>query len=213
MEDRSAEIMKGLEDAGLLALFSPALVAKMNHAGLSRFEKALGLLPDDARWRAARFGTFLYALTEKLSPKDKAALIKTTEMPKGDVAEWQKLDAKAKKLETALKAARIRKASQVYHIVSVASPEEVLFTLYHSTAKPVQERLRNHFEKYVQQIAEITQEEWDSIPVKPGTPKYAKARDAFITQRLDRRVKKVVEEPPPTAPPAPEPVMGRRGIR
>jgi len=213
MEDRSAEIMKGLEDAGLLALFSPALVAKMNHAGLSRFEKALGLLPDDARWRAARFGTFLYALTEKLSPKDKATLIKTTEMPKGDVAEWQKLDVKAKKLETALKAARIRKASQVYHIVSVAAPEEILFTLYHSTAKPVQERLRNHFDKYLQQIAEITQEEWDSIPVKPGTPKYAKARDAFITQRLDRRVKKVVEEPPPTAPPAPEPVMGRRGIR
>ena len=213
LEDRSAEIIKGLEEAGLLSLFSPALTAKPNHVGLARFEKVLSLLPDDARWRSARFGTFLYALTEKLSPKDKAALVKTTEMPKTDVAEWQKLEAKAKKLESALKAARVRKASHVYHIVNAASPEDILFTLYHSTLKPVQERLRNHFGKYVQMIAEITPEEWDSIPVKPGTPKYAKAREAFITQRLDRRPKKVVEEPPPSAPPVPEPVMGRRGGR
>ena len=213
LEDRSAEIVKGLEEAGLLSLFSPALIAKPNHAGLARFEKILTLLPDDTRWRCARFGTFLYALTEKLSPKDKAALVKSTEMPKSDVAEWQKLELKAKKLESALKAARVRKASHVYHIVSAAAPEDILFTLYHSTLKPVQERLRNHFGKYVQMIAEVTPEEWDSIPVKPGTPKYAKAREAFITQRLDRRPKKVIEEPPPTVPPVPEPVMGRRGGR
>jgi tRNA nucleotidyltransferase (CCA-adding enzyme) len=213
LEDRSAEIVKGLEEAGLLTLFSPALTAKPNHVGLARFEKLLALLPDDARWRCARFGPFLYALTEKLSPKDKAALVKSTEMPKTDVAEWQKLELKAKKLESALKAARVRKASHVYHIVSAAAPEDILFTLYHSALKPVQERLRNHFGKYVQMIAEVTPEEWDSIPVKPGTPKYAKAREAFITQRLDRRPKKVIEEPPPTVPPVPEPVMGRRGGR
>jgi hypothetical protein len=169
------------------------------------------VVPDDNRWRAARFGPFLYALTEKLSPKDKAALIKATEMSKADVAEWQKLEPKAKKLESALKSAKVRKPSHVYHIVAPAPPEDVLFTLYHSTLKPVQERLRNHFGKYLPQLAEVTQEEWDSIPVKPGTPKYAKAREAFITQRLDRRPKKVVEEPEPPPPPPPEPIMGRRG--
>ena len=210
-EDRGAEIFKGLEEAGLVSLFSPALAAKMNHAGLARFEKVLSVVPDDSRWRNARFGPFLHALTEKLSPKDKAALIKATEMPKSDVAEWQKLEAKAKKLESALKSAKIRKPSHVYHIVAPAAPEDVLFTLYHSNLKPVQERLRNHFGKYLQQLAEVTPEEWESIPVKPGTPKYAKARDAFITQRLDRRPKKVVEEPEPPPPPPPEPVMSRRG--
>jgi tRNA nucleotidyltransferase/poly(A) polymerase len=210
-EDHPAEILKGLEELGLLALFSPALGPKMNVQGLAKFDKICRLLPDDARWRAARFGTFLYGLTEKLTPKEVQALIKSTEMPKADVAEWQKLEARAKKLESALKAARIRKASQVYQIVSVAAPEDILFTLYHSALKPVQERLRNHFGKYLQQIAEITPEEWAAIPVSPGSPKYAKARDEFIARRLDRRIKKVVEPPPPPPPPVQEAIAGRRG--
>src|SRR5262249_14012765 len=153
---------------------------KTNTQGLARFEKICAVVPDDARWRAARVGTFLSALTEKLTPKEKQALIKTTELPKSDVTEWQKVEGRAKKLESALKSARIRKASQVYQIVNAASPEDVLFTLYHSGLKPVQERLRNHFGKYLPQIAEITPEEWASIPVAPGSPKYAKARAEFI---------------------------------
>jgi tRNA nucleotidyltransferase/poly(A) polymerase len=209
-EDRPAEILKALDAAGLLSLFSPALPAKLDHAGMARFEKALTVLPDDSRWRAARLGPFLYALTDKLSPKDKAALIKAADLSKADLAAWQKLEPRAKKLESALKAPRIRKPSHVYHVVAPAAPDEVLFTLYHSTLKPVQERLRNHFEKYLQQVAEITPEEWASITVKPGTPKYAKARDEFISQTLDRRPKKIVEpELPP--PPPPEPVVVRRG--
>ena len=210
-EEHPGEIVKGLEEAGLLSLFSPALSAKMNAQGLAKFDKILAIVPDDARWRVSRLGTFLYVLTEKLTPKDKLALIKSTEMPKADVNEWQKLEARAKKLESALKSARIKKASQVYQIVAPTPPEEILFTLYHSALKPVQERLRNHFGKYLQQIAEITPEEWATIPGQPGTPKYAKAREEFITKRLDRRVKKVVEEPPPPPPPMQEAVAGRRG--
>ena len=211
-EDSPTEIFKGLEEAGLLSLFSPALLTKLNLPGLARYEKAIRVLPDDARWRAARFGTFLYVLTEKLTPKDKQALIKATDMPKSDVDQWQKLEARAKKLETALRAPRVRKPSHVYHIVAPAAPEDVLFVLYHSALKPVQERLRNHFQKYVVTVQEITPEEWATIEPKPGTPKYAKARDEFISEILNRKPKKIVEEEvPPPPPPVPEPVMGRRG--
>src|ERR1035438_5048587 len=89
--------------AGLLALFSSALVTKLNLHGLARYEKAIRVLPDDARWRAARFGTFLHCLGEKLTPKDKQALIKATDMPKSDPDEGQKIEARAKKLETPLR--------------------------------------------------------------------------------------------------------------
>jgi hypothetical protein len=174
------------------------------------------VLPDDARWRAARFGTFLYCLTEKLTPKDRQALIKATDMPKSDVDQWQKIEARAKKLEAALRAPRVRKPSHVYHIVVAATPEDVLFVLYHCALKPVQERLRNHFQKYVLTVQEITPEEWATIEPKPGTPKYAKAREEFISEILNRKPKKPVEEEvPPPPPPAPEPVMGmgRRGGR
>jgi len=212
MEDSPAEILKILEEEKLLALISPALIGpKSNLAGVARLEKMWRLLPDDARARAARLGPFLYALTEKLSPKEKQALIKSAELSKADVDLWQKLEARSKKLETALRSARIRKASQVYHMVVTAEPDEVLFLLYHSALKPVQERLKSHFQKYLPMVQEITPEEWASLEAKPGMPKYAKQRDDFIAERLDRRPPKKPEEPvPPTAAPAP-PEPQRRG--
>jgi tRNA nucleotidyltransferase/poly(A) polymerase len=210
-EDSPAEILKALEDDGLLALFSPTLAGpKANAAGLARFEKMSRMLPDDLRSRTARWGPFLYALTEKFSPKEKQAFIKGLELGKADVDAWQKLDARAKKLETALRSQRIRKASQVYHIVANASPDEVLFLLYHSALKPVQERLRNYFQKYLPTVLEIPPEEWATIEAKPGTPKYAKAREEFITIRLDRRPKKVEPPPPPPTPPPPQEMAGSR---
>jgi tRNA nucleotidyltransferase/poly(A) polymerase len=211
-EDSPAEILKAFEEGGLLALFSPVLAGpKFNAAGLARFDKVSRLLPDDVRSRAARWGTFLYALAEKFSPKEKQAFIKGMELGKADVDAWQKLEARAKKLETALRSQRIRKPSHVYHIVAKAAPDEVLFLLYHSAVKPVQERLRNYFQKYLPAVQEILPEEWATIAGKPGTPKYAKAREDFLTVRLDRRPKKV--EPPPPPPPAPpqELVGARRG--
>ena len=119
-----------------------------------------------------------------------------------------------KKLETALRSPRIRKPSQVYQIVSAAAPEEVLLLLYRSEVKPVQERLRNYFQKYLPTVQEITPEEFAAIEGKPGTPKHQKARDAMIANRLDRRPPRPaapVEAPPP---PPPEPVFARgRGQR
>ena len=198
-------------------LFSPALAGpKANLAGMAKFEKLGRMLPDDGRSRAARLGPAMYVLTEKLTPKEKQALIKATELRKPEVDEWQKLEARSKKLETALRAPRIRKASQVYHIVSEAAPDEILLLLYHSTFKQVQERLRNHYQKFLPAVQEITPEEWATVEGTPGTPKYNKAREDFIAARLDRKVPKPAEgeaapadgeaAPGPGAPPdAPAP--------
>jgi tRNA nucleotidyltransferase (CCA-adding enzyme) len=215
-EESPAEIVKALEEAGLLVLFSPALAGpKANLPGLAKFEKGSRLLPDDAVARAARFGPFLYALTEKLTTKEKQALIKTVEMSKADLDAWQKVEARSKKLETALRAARVRKPSHVYQIMSGAAPDEVLFLLYASSFKPVQERLRNYWQKYLPAVQEITPEELATVEGKPGTPKYNKAREQFIAQRLDRKPPKPPEaiEAPVEAPPQPpvvEPAMARR---
>jgi tRNA nucleotidyltransferase/poly(A) polymerase len=200
VEDKPAEIIRGLDAVGLLTIFSPALTgASVNLAGLARLEKAERMAPDDLRWRAARFGPFMYALAEKLSIREKQSLVRSTELSKPQVDAWQKLPARAKKLESALRSARIKKPSHVYHLVAPAAPDEVLFLLAHSQLKPVQERLRNYFTKYEPAIQEITPEEWATVEGKPGTPKHAKAVQGFITQRLDRRPRK------PQAPP-PEPV-------
>ena len=220
-EDSPSEVLKGLEEAGLLALFSAALAGpKVNLPGIVKFEKNCRMLEDDTATRAARLGPFLYALTEKLTAKEKQALIKATEMRKAELDPWQKLEARSKKLESSLRAARIKKASQVYAIMSTAAPDEILFQLYHSQWKPVQERMRNYYLKYLPLLQEITPEEWATVEAKPGTPKYKKAREEFIAYRLDRKVKKPPEpEVPPVPPPGPAPsswttpetAMARRG--
>jgi tRNA nucleotidyltransferase/poly(A) polymerase len=203
-EDGSAEIVRLLEEAGLLTLFSPALTGpKVNLAGIAKLEKIIGTFPDEPHWRSARLGPFLFALTEKLAPKEQQSLIRATGLTKAEEDLWRKLGARAGKLESALRSARVKKASQVYHIVNAAPSDEVAFLLYHSALRPVQERLRNYFQKYLPAIREITPEEWATVEGKPGTPKYAKAQDAFVNNRLDRRVKKPpVEEAPPPEPPA-----------
>ena len=204
-EDNPADILRALGEAGLLTLFSPALAGpKMNLPGITRFERLSHLLPDDAVSRAARLGPFMWALTERLAPKEKQALIATTQMPKAQVDQWQKLEARARKLETALRSARIRKASQVYQLVSPAAPDEVLFLMYHSPLKPVQERLRNYYQKYLPAIQEITAEEWAALEGKPGTPRQHKAREEFIANRLDRRPPRQPEAPETPGAPGPE---------
>jgi hypothetical protein len=206
VEDNPADILRALGEADLLTLFSPVLAGpKINLPGITKFERLSRLLPDDARSRTARLGPFLWVLTEEFTPKEKQALIAATDMPKAQADQWLKLEARAKKLEAALRSARIKKASQVYHLVSPAAPDEVLFLLYHSALKPVQERLRNYYQKYLPLLQEITAEEWAAVEGKPGTPHQHKAREEFITHRLDRRPPRTpatLETPDPAGPPA-----------
>jgi len=211
-EDSPSEILRALDDEGLLSACVPALAgAKLNLAGLTKLDKINRLVPEDAWTRSARLGPFLYALLEKLTPKERQAIVKTLEIPKHDVDAWQKLEARSKKLETALRSPRIRKPSHVYRIVQTAPVDEVVFLLYHSALKPVQERLRSYYQKYLPAVQEIQPEEWPVFEGKPGSPKHQKARDEFIANRLDRRPpRKPVEPPPPPPPPVVEPVAVRR---
>jgi len=66
------------------------------------------------------------------------------------------LEARSKKLAAALRAPRIRKPSQVYQLISTAAPDQVMFLLYASPLKPVQDRLRAYFQKYLPAVEEIT---------------------------------------------------------
>ena len=112
-------------------------------------------------------------------------------MRKGELDLWQKLETRAKKLETALRSARIRKASQVYFLGLNAEADEVLFLLYHSTLKPVQERLRNYFQKYLPAVQEITPEEWAAVDAKAGARRN-KAREEFVAGKKRAGVRRDV---------------------
>jgi tRNA nucleotidyltransferase/poly(A) polymerase len=211
-EPNPSEIVATLERDGLVALFSPALTgAKMNLPGLVKLEKARRMMPPETITPAGTWGPFLYVLTEKLSPKEKQGLIKQTEMRKSEVDGWQKLPLRAKKLEGALKSARLKKPAQIYDVLVKAHADEILFLLYHSAARVVQDRLKNYFQKYIPLSQEITDAEVEAKGVTPGTPKFQKMKEEMVAARLDGRTKR--PPPPPPEPVTVSPMQRGRGVR
>jgi hypothetical protein len=198
-----------------MALYSPALTGpKLNLQALQKVQKVRQLAPVGGGFLFDGFGLFLTVLTEKLTPKEKSALVEQTAMPKSDVDEWQKLETRAKKLEKELKSPKLQKPSHVYHALSKARGEEMLYLLYKSPERTVQDRIKNYFQKYLPAAQEITERDVVAAGGQPGTPKFQKLRDELITTRLDSRPRKPA--PPPEqeqipAPPPPMSVLARKG--
>ncbi len=211
-EPAPSEMLKTLEEEKLLPLFSPALSGpKLNLAGLARLEKARRFWSPEVDLRGMSWGPFLFALTEKLTAKERLDLIKATAMTKADVNGWQQLPARAKKTESKLKSASLKRPSQIYEAVLAAPASDILFLLYHSPIRLVQDRIRNYFQKYLQTAMEVTEAEVVAAGAVPGTPKFYKVRDGLVAARLDGRVRKPVAPPAPIVV-VPEPVI-RRGRR
>jgi hypothetical protein len=74
----------------------------------------------------------------------------------------------------------------------------------------VQDRIRAYYQKYIGMAEEITDEQVAATGVKPGTPKFDKAKKAMIATHLNARPKKIV---PPEPEPEVVPAAGGRGIR
>jgi hypothetical protein len=150
-------------------------------------------------------GLFLTVFAEKLSSKERAALIKTTLLRKADVDLWEKLPQRAKPLERELKSSRLRKASQIYDAILKAPGDQVFYLFLYSSQRLVQDRIRNYLQKYLAAAQEITDREVAATGVAPGDPKFPKAKQDMISARLDGRLKKA---PPPEVAPTPVPAAG-----
>ena len=198
--------IEDLDRLGLLKLVSPALTGeKLNLQGLARFEKqAHSVFPAGTEdgWLA-----FLTVLLELLSVKDRAAALRTLALPAEELKAFQKLEAAAKKRESALKSPKIHKPSQVWEALKDADTAEVLMVVYDSGIRVVQDRIRAYYQKYLPVAQEITEEQVVAAGHKPGTPKFEKAYQTMVITRLNARPKKV--EPQPEPPPPPPMVMGR----
>ena len=210
--ENAVAALEAFDRLELLKPISPALTgAKLNTAGLAKFEKlAHTVLPPGGPggWLA-----FLYVLTEKMTPRESADLVRHFELPKMEMDGFKKLESQAKKLESALKSARITKPSHVYDALKDATPDEVLMVLYDSAQRVVQDRIRAYYQKYLPLAQEITEEQVAATGVKPGTPKFDKAFQNMVTAHLNARPKKVVPVEPEAVPAPPPPMAARGAVR
>jgi tRNA nucleotidyltransferase (CCA-adding enzyme) len=191
--ENAVAALEAYDRLGLLKLISPALTgAKLNAPGLARFEKlAHTVLPHGTKggWLA-----FLNVLTEKLSPREKADLLRAFDLSKREIDGLKKLEVSARKLESALKSARISRPSHVYEALEHATTDDVLTVLYGSAQRVVQDRIRAYYQKYLPLAQEVTEEQVTATGVKPGTPRFEKAFRNMLITHLNARPKKV---PPP----------------
>lgn len=210
LEANPLDVLQELDSEKLMALFSPVLSgAKLNAAAFQKLAKAKAMIPFDAKLKVDWYGLNLYCLTQKLTPKEKSALIALTKMEKAEIDPWQKLETRAKKLETKLKAASLNKASLVYDCLIHASGEDMLVLHLQSGQRIVQDRIKNFLTKYLPTASDVTDEEVAQVSgFDPTHARFAKAREERIAAHLDGKVRK----PPPPPEPEPEPVkppMGR----
>jgi tRNA nucleotidyltransferase (CCA-adding enzyme) len=215
--ENAVAALEAFDRLELLKLISPALTgARLNAPGLSKLEKlAHTVLPPGAfgnvQSGAGGWLAFLTVLAEKMSPRESADLLRQFELPKKEMDGFKKLESQAKKLESALKSARITKPSHVYEALKNATADEVLMVLYDSAQRVVQDRIRAYYQKYLPLAQEVTEEQVAATGVKPGTPKFEKALQSMVTTHLNARPKKVVPVEPEAVPPAPAPPMAARG--
>ena len=195
--------LKLWEEEGLLQLYSPALSgSKLNAGTFQKLAKTRALIPFASGVTIDDYAINLWALTQLLNPKEKAELISVTGMQKADTEPWQKIDQRAKKLESALKSARLTRASQIYDVLKHAHGEEMLFLGLASKHRTVQDRSKNHWTKYLPTALDVSDAEVTTASgIEPGMPKFAKTKADRIAGRLDGRIRKPapppVEEPPP----------------
>ncbi|MDP9055272.1 MAG: hypothetical protein M3N93_13380 [Acidobacteriota bacterium] len=204
--------LEALDRLGLLKLISPALSgAKHNAQGLAKFEKlAHTVLPPGTKggWLA-----FLTVLMEKLSPRERADLLRAFELSKAESDGLKKLEGQAKKLEATLKSSRTTKPSHVYEALEHATADEVLTVLYDSSQRIVQDRIRSYYQKYLPLAQEVTEEQVAATGVKPGTPKYDKAFRAMVLTHINARPRKIPPPEPEPVPAPPAPMAARGGAR
>ncbi|MCA2970017.1 MAG: CCA tRNA nucleotidyltransferase [Acidobacteriaceae bacterium] len=204
-EPTSAEIVKELDDQGLLTLFCPAMMGdKVNHAGLQKLQKARQNVALELNLPVENMGLFLTVLCEKLAPKERAGLKTACALDKPAVQAWERLDGRVKKLAVELKQPKMTKPSVLYGAAQKAQGAELVYLLYKSTDRTVQDRIKNYLQKYLPAAQEITDEEIsEATGIEPGSAKFEKAKSTFIAKRLDARPKKIVE-PEAVMPPAPQ---------
>jgi tRNA nucleotidyltransferase/poly(A) polymerase len=210
-EMNPGEVLKELEEQKLLAQVSPALTgAKLNLPGFAKLLKARQYVPFGIAFAVNDFALFLFLLTEKLTPKEQAALANAVAMDRNEKQIVGKVQARSKKLEKELKSAKLQKPSQVYNVLAPEKGEVILHLYLTTGERLVQDRIRNYLQKYILAAAEISDAEVEAEGLKPGTPKFAKRKLEKVDARLDSRPRKAPEAPV-LIPELPVPAGARTG--
>ena len=194
-EPNIADLLHAWDEDKILLLVSPGLTGPaLNVQSFAKLQKFRQEVPFGSDWRADDAALFFSLLTEKLPPKDRAAV---AALDAEHSASWLKLGTRAAKLEKDLAVPSLHRPSRIYNLLVHAPGEQILYLFLHSHHRSVQDRIRNYLQKYVPTAQEVTDREVVEAGFTLGTPKFQKAKAEMISKRLDARPKKPDSEAEP----------------
>ncbi len=202
-EMNAGEVLAALDKEKLMRLFSPALTGgKLNLGAFAKLHRAKMMIPVGVNFIREHLGLFLFFLTGKLTPREKAALTKGLSMNKADLDAWQQLKSESRSLERTLKSAKLSRPSHVYTTLRSVPGEHALFLYLESPERIVHDRIRNHLQKYLVTAQEVSEKELLAAGLEPGTSEFAGAREDLIAAQLDGRKWKPPAQPKTESRPA-----------
>ena len=184
-----AEILKALDKEKLLVALSPRLQGpRLDWAGMAHAAKA-GQMLAACGLPARSFALFLYLLTRKLPPSDRASVAKRLRLNADDSQAFRKLPDAAKRLAKDLGGKAGATPTKLYQLLSSAPPELLLLVLLEYPQVKIQARIRNYLRKYLPLRSKLPETELQALGIAPGTPRSQKILEQFFYAMLEGKVR------------------------
>jgi tRNA nucleotidyltransferase/poly(A) polymerase len=215
-EDDSQAVRRALDREGWLKVLHPRwTLARVDAQGLADLLKtrqvmsSLGYSPDSS-------AATMYFLARRLPARDITSIQKR--IPRKALVEaWKSLEDQARALAKVLTSKEAATPSKVWHVLTAAKPETILFLEVTARQKAVVQKLRNFLGKW-RQVRErkLPLAEMAELHITPALPAYPKLMEQAFLLLLDGKLRSHNEilrflKPfaPPPPPPPPPPKRGR----
>ncbi|HYW81941.1 MAG TPA: CCA tRNA nucleotidyltransferase, partial [Spirochaetia bacterium] len=206
-EDEGLKVLRALEDEGWMKVLFPAwTAAKADEERLQALhELAVELLLQGIH--ADMSAAQMQLLTAKLAAKDLAALKKLMLRP-GFVEEWNSLDAQAAKFAKVLLSKENATPSAGFKLFTSYDPEAVLWLVFTSKDKAVQERFNQFLKVWPEVRQRIPHALMQEMRITPELATYREIVQAIFLELIDGKLTTAEEMRAflePHSPPAPPP--------
>jgi tRNA nucleotidyltransferase (CCA-adding enzyme) len=214
-EDDPLGVMKAIEREGWLEVLQPHWsTAKVDQPGLQnllRVKQQLWEIGAEADAGPA----VMHFITHKLNDKEVADIQKRIPI-RSLVENWKRLDEDAKELAKRLSGKEAATPSQTWKLLSTAKPEDLLFLAATGKQQAVNEKIKNFFSKWRQNMQKFPLPEMVELQITPAMANYKQIVDEAFLLMLDGKLhthsevmKHFKPLAPPPPPPPPPPKRGR----
>lgn len=188
-EDYAVDILRTLAKEELITAFHPRLSgSRLNLQVLAQANKWREEFEDEGI-SLHFYGPFLHFLLAKLSPRERADLVRRLGMKRSDTDPWTRLPDQAKALATELTGKHGNPPSKAYQLLEKQPGELMLFLLLNGGPKKAVDKIKTYLHRQRKARQSLPGAELVTLGVTPDSPRYQKILDAYFFGMMDGKVR------------------------